>query len=140
MRRGKARRTAIVCVTSVLCTLWSSSVVLPHVLTAIAAERSVTLAWLCRTLCLQLLSSGAAAATVRYVGSSRLVLILIRQVTLFVGKVTRSCGKHWLYAGGTRGNASQLIRSIFVTSSCHNNGLSHRPSPHIPILHACKVF
>ena len=76
MRRGKARRTAVVCVTSVLCTLWSSSVVLPRVLTAIAAERSVTLAWLCRTLCLQLLSSGAAAATVRIV---EMVSVLVYQ-------------------------------------------------------------
>ena len=65
--RGRVRRTAVVCVTSVLCTLLSSSAVLPRVLTAIAAERSITLAWLCRTLCLQLLSSGAAAATVRSV-------------------------------------------------------------------------
>ena len=52
------------CLASVLCTLWSSSAVLPRVLAAIAAERDVTLAWLCRSLCLQLLSSGAAAATV----------------------------------------------------------------------------
>jgi hypothetical protein len=53
-----------VCLTSVLCTLWSSSAVLPRVLATIAAERNVTLAWLCRSLSLQLLSSGAVAATV----------------------------------------------------------------------------